>query len=294
MKWTREVALVCVVALAAAALGAQPKRSLNRQSTSVLPGVALPARQAVISAPIEGVLQGVLVREGEHVKKGQALAQMDDRVARAAVEAALCMTQRKAEEKHAAEALALAEKKLRRLQAIKEPGAIRAIDLEEALARRNQARASLASALEVRRQAECNLALERARLERLTVVAPFDGIVSRVKGHVGETLTNAHEILHLVSLRRLRAEMHVPMMSYHEYRVGDVYYLSAGKPIAQRVVGKIIAVDPVLNPATRTFRCVVEIDNVRSKFPAGFAVKFVGKAPRGETNRKQEKRSPGD
>ena len=86
--------MVMSMAIVAAALVSGPRvdarqagggPELHRRAGGVR-GVVKPVRQTVISVPMEGVIVEVNVNEGDTVKAGQLLAQLDDRVARAAVD----------------------------------------------------------------------------------------------------------------------------------------------------------------------------------------------------------------
>ena len=119
----------------------------------------------------------VLVKRGDQVKKGQILAVMDNRVALAAVNMAEAAADRAAEIEHAKHALVLARSLFARQSSLQDSQAGAEFELEQARAQRDQAEATLASALEVKLQANRNLEFEQSRLEAHNIRAPFDGQV---------------------------------------------------------------------------------------------------------------------
>lgn len=259
---------------ASAAVGQNPRRSLSKTSPRAASGIAMPEKDVVLSVPVEGVLLHLDVEEGAVVKAGQVLARLDDRLARAAVAAATSVVARKAEIDHATEELVLAEKKLARLEAAGK--SVSRMLVEEARTRHKQATASLKSAREAQVQAERNLDVERARLERLTIRAPFDGRVTKIFATRGATLTTAHELLRLVALETLRVDLHLPIAQYKTLRAKQAYRLRAATPVDRPLIAELLFVDPMLDAATRTVRCRFRILNPKAVHPAGFAVTFDG------------------
>lgn len=258
--------------LATAPLAAQQTNAFG------LPGVAQPSQQVTLSVPVEGVLHEVMVREGSHVEAGQVLAKLDDRIARAAVLAARVASEHSAELEHAQHELRLAQIKVDRLQSVIDSGAVRTLDLEEAKTRLAQASASVASAQNAALQARRNLQLEEARLERLTIRAPFTGIVTRIDAHVGSTLTTATPLLHLVNTETLRAEVFVPVAQFARLHAQASYDIHLGAPVAKKAQARLAFIDPILNSATGTVRCLIEIPNPNNRLPAGLPVRILGES----------------
>ena len=54
--------------------------------------------------------------------------------------------------------------------------------------------------------------------------------------------------------------------------MGQAYPLRAEPPVDQTLIATLVAIDPVLDSGTQTFRCVFEIDNDQLSLPAGFLV----------------------
>ena len=250
--------------------------SAQERSKFGLPGVTQPSQQVTLSVPVEGVLSELLVTEGTEVEAGQPIARLDDRIARAAVASAAIAAQRTSEIEHARQELRLAELKVARLESVAGTGAVRALDLDEARTRLAQSKASLASAMEAKLQAERNLELERARLDRLTIVAPFAGTITRIEAQPGTTVTTSMPLAQLVCLETLRAEMFVPAGHLSKLTPNTPYDLRAQAPINETIGGMLVFVDPVLNSATGTVRCLFEIPNPGERLPAGIAVNLIG------------------
>ena len=216
----------------------------------------------------------VLVKDGEHVETGQILAVMDNRIARAAVHAARAAADRTAEIEHSKHALALARSLFARQSVLQDAQAGAEFELDQARAQRDQAEATLAAALETQLQAKRNLELEELRLESHSIRAPFDGLIVRINATVGTTLTPSDKLLTIVCLDSLEAEMYLPLQLFGELQAGKSYRLWAFAPVNRSVQARLTHVSPMIDPASKTFRCVFTIDNRDHHLPAGFGVRF--------------------
>ncbi|MBN2295030.1 MAG: efflux RND transporter periplasmic adaptor subunit [Pirellulales bacterium] len=235
-------------------------------------GIARPSQRATISAPMQGVLVQVPVKGGDHVKKGQILAVMDNRIAKAAVNTARVAADRTAEIDRARHALALARSFLARHVALKDAQAGAEFELEQARSQRDQAEAILASALEARQQARRNLELEEVRLESHNIRAPFDGQIVCVEATVGTMLTPKDDLLTIVCLDSLEAKLYLPLEEFGRLKKGNYYSLWAFEPVNHPVRARLTFASPMIDPASKTFRCVFTIDNKKRQLPAGFGV----------------------
>lgn len=239
-----------------------------------LHAVVVPSRQATLSAPVDGVLRELLVVEGEHVKQGQILARMDDTVARAVVRSAQAAVNRKAAIQHAQYEIDLTRSYLKRLAATKEAGATTEASFDEAQARLNQAKASYALVLEQQLIATRNLELEQARLESHVLRAPFAGRIGRISAQIGETKVKTDPILQLISLSSLETELHLPATRFNSLKPGQVVQLDASAPVSRTLEARLRIVDPIIDPATRSVRCVFDLPNPDGHLPAGFTVRL--------------------
>jgi RND family efflux transporter MFP subunit len=286
-KYIHFVAVVLVVTGFCASAGAETLDATSHRGLSVrsdadwqlgrgegLPGVAVPRRQVTMSSPLEGMLMRLHVTEGQHVEADQVLAVMDDRVARAAVAAARAAAERTAPIELARQELLFSRNLLERLQKLRNMKAGSDFEVLEARTRVEKARATLLSAQEEQRLAAERLELELARLETRSLRAPFAGQVLRVDAVPGTTLTRDDELLTLVHLTELEVELHVSLELFNQLETGETYRLRASAPVNRVVDGQLVFAAPMVDAATRTYRCVFTIDNRELQLPAGFSVRL--------------------
>ena len=149
--------------------------------------------------PLGGKLTKVAVHNGQRVKKGQVLAEVDATTARSLWGSARA-------------ALRQAEDAYGRMQHVHEEGGISDVRWVQ-----------METDLEKARQAET---AARQRVEDCVLRAPFDGVVSCGTHHVGEELKPVEPFARVIDMGRLRVAFSVP-----EHEVGLLPVGTAAKAV---------------------------------------------------------------
>ena len=238
-------------------------------------GLVTPNKQVVISAPLDGIVAEIPVEEGDEVEEGQLIVQMDDAIQRVAVLSAKLQAEAKAEIRRAQLALQESEILLEKIQDAFEGNAASEWEVRRTRLQRDQAEAALDAAKEQKTLAQENLKLEQERLARYRLTAPFDGRVIRTIAEEGATVAQTEEIVMVAQLDPLEGQLFLPVELYGQLTVGESYQLEAEDPVNQQLTGKLKTIDPIIDAASRTFRCVFTIENPESTLPAGFTVRLV-------------------
>ncbi|MEE9393459.1 MAG: efflux RND transporter periplasmic adaptor subunit [Planctomycetota bacterium] len=236
----------------------------------MLPGVAQPSRRVEISPALDGVMATVIVREGQYVKAGQELGRLNDTVARAALASAKSTALRRGAIEQAEGEVETAARQVARLEKIDKIGAVPEVDLDEARARHAKALAAVLTANEDATRAQRLLELEEARLGQYRVLAPFDGVLTRLVAEPGAAQNSQSDFGTLVSLAELYIDLHLPIEYFGQLKVGDRRLIAAGAPVYEDLEATLLSIDPLIDPATRTFRCRFQILNPQLRLPAGF------------------------
>ncbi len=208
-------------------------------------GTLKPWRDADVGFELGGRLLKVNVAIGDKVAGGAPLAILDASRSLAEVSAA------EAQARAAAAQLALAEDNLRRTEALVASKSIPEAQAEQARHQVALTRAQLEGA-----QAQARLAKTGAGLH--TITAPFQGIVTRAPTSAGSVVQPGSPLVHLEDTSRLRlsaslGEEEVPLVK-----------LGAPVTIVYRdraVVGKVVALVPSLDQATRRAPVEIEVPN---------------------------------
>jgi membrane fusion protein (multidrug efflux system) len=241
---------------------------------SGLPGITKPSLQVTLHPNVAGMVHEMLVKEGDFVRAGQPIVRMDDRVASANLNAAEVAAAQTGPVELARAELAAAEQTLRRLESVTDLRAVAAQEFELARSSVEKAQANLNTAEGNLLLAHEKVTIERERINQLSLVAPFDGIVHRIKANPGERLQEDQPVLDVVNVDTLKVELHIPSSRLEELVVGQVYTLGTNFRGVLSIEAKLTSIAPIVDPSTDTLRCIFEIDNRDMKLPAGFVVHF--------------------
>ncbi len=239
---------------------------------SQLHGVARPLQNAILTSLVPGRIMTIHIAEGRRVTEGEALVSLDDRLAQAQVEASRREAAQVAMLERAELAYQQAERRLSRLEQAALQNATAAFEIEEARSLKEQSRAERDAAKEAIAVAQANLTMAEEQLRRNTIYAPFDGVIVQIHQKQGTAVDGSLPVVTLASLDTLEVEMYVPSDRFGSIRNGSTVKLSAGAPVNSELSAKVCSVSPVIDSASNTFRCVLQIDNTTAGLPAGFSV----------------------
>jgi len=234
-------------------------------------GVARPAQMAELPSLVPGTITDVHVKEGQVVKKGEALVTLDDRVPRARLAAATVEANLTGSLRRAQVDQKMAQSRLNRLRSALQRGAGANFELEEAEGVLEQAMAAVEQQEDELKAAEANRQLAEAQLSQYTISAPFDGVVTEIHRKSG-AIDPSQLIVTVANLDSLEVEMHLPSRLVGRVQPGQAIALKASAPISNVVSSSVLSVSPIINSASNTFRCLLKIENPQTKLPAGFSV----------------------
>lgn len=153
-------------------------------------GTVKACRRAKLAPNSGGLIYRLKVKESDRVKKGQILIELWDKDLVA--QKHLATQQMTSSLDHAREVCALAVSAASdagRKSILREKGFVSAEALENAQSQAKSKQASCDAARAAIKEARARIALADAGIEKSTVVAPFDGIVAKVSGELGEFAT---------------------------------------------------------------------------------------------------------
>lgn len=228
-----------------------------------------PYRQIAVSAPEMGVLSEITVSEGDPVREGQWLAQLDDTILRASLEVARSNMQSVGRVREAAANLAAQQRQLDSYQALQEKGNAtqREIDRAREAVQASQARVQIVNEdLEIKK-----LEFERtkAQLAQRKITAPLDGVVTTIDKWSGEFVSPTDPVvLHIAQLNRLLAVFSVPLGDADGFVKNDQVRLTISDS-GRTVTGVIEFVSPVADAQSASRVIKIRIDNFDGSLPAG-------------------------
>lgn len=213
-------------------------------------GVVLTGQDVDVAPKVEGRLLAVRIKPGDHVRKGQVVAEMDVRAAR--------------------QSLRLAEASVD--------------DAEQRLARRTAmvagvlSQEEIANARAVVLERRARVAELRAAVEDATIRAPFDGSVGTRFLEPGAIAGPAHPIVRLLGASGdVRVRFAIPEELAGTVTVGARAHLSA-KSLPRPLLVVVENVAPEVDSAARMILAVARLEpgeHVASPLPAGMVARVV-------------------
>jgi HlyD family secretion protein len=153
------------------------------------PGKIEPKTQVKISADLPGKVQRLLVKEGDRVRKGQLMLQLDDTQYRAnydQMRAALSSAEARSRE--AASAEKIADSNYSRQRALFDQKLLSQAEWDVATNNVESAHAAAATTREEVTRAQAAMAGSQDNLNKCRFLAPFDGVVSALNVEQGEVV----------------------------------------------------------------------------------------------------------
>jgi RND family efflux transporter MFP subunit len=235
--------------------------------------------QADVAAQEPGVLADIAVREGQMVKAGDLLAQVDDAAAQIAKRRAKTELDIAAKEasnnvkvRYAKDTLATAKTEYQRATASIEKyrKSVTGSEIDQLRLATEQAAHEVEQAEHDVAVAQLNSELKEAELaaaaldvERRRIVAPLDGMVVQIKRHRGESLASGESVVRVLRLDRLRVEGFVSSKQIGATAVGRPVTVRVDLPERPKAVfsGKLVFVSPEVNPVNGQIRVWAELEN---------------------------------
>jgi len=229
-----------------------------------IPGRIEAIHTVELRARAEGAITKINFRDGQYVKKGDLLFELDDAEPRAAVRLA------QAEVQSAEATLRQAQQQLSRFESLGSNNAISRHDVDNARMQRDVARAAL-------EQAKARLETRRVTLGYTRITSPIDGRVGHSRFHVGSLVNPSSGVLvDVVQLDPIRIAFALEEGAFAT-KVGQHADISALKKAwqalidsnGQRISGVLTSVDNRIDPRTASVMLRAEFANPRHQLLPG-------------------------
>lgn len=220
--------------------------------------MAMPNQDVRIAAIVAGRIESLPVAEGDAVKAGQIVAQIDARpLADQRRQAVAAVDQAKA-------ALENARLNLTRTESLFQKGVAAGKEVEDARALRLTTEAAL-------EQANAALDLADQQLTRANVRSPIDGVVVHRLVAVGEHVdgTSAQPVVEVANLGQVEVAANIPADHLGEVRVGQPAAITSDAYGDRTFTGQVMAIAPAVDPATNTVLARIRVGNAGGLLKVG-------------------------
>ncbi len=196
---------------------------------------SLRSDETVLVRPeVAGRVANIAFREGERVTKGQALIRLDDSVQKADLDRAranLTLSRTKHE---------------------------RAIDLRNKGFLSGQALDESVNNLKV---AEADAELMTARVNKMTILAPFSGTIGLRQASVGDYVKEGQDIVNLESIDTLKVDFRLPELALSQLKDGQTLQIVLDAIPDKTYEGKVFAINPLIDANGRSIVIRAQVPN---------------------------------
>jgi membrane fusion protein (multidrug efflux system) len=208
-------------------------------------GSVAPVQGVTLSADLPGVVDRIAFESGSSVVAGQPLVALDARQERAQLASAEAGRD-------------LAKTGLDRSKSLLEQNLVAQSDYDQVAA--------------LFRQAEARVNEVKALLDRKTIRAPFAGVTGIRQVNLGQYVSSGDPIVPLQSLDPVFIDFSVPQQQVGSLRVGQAVTATADSASRSLGTGRITAINPVADNATRNVRVQATFDNAHRRLRPGMYV----------------------
>jgi membrane fusion protein, multidrug efflux system len=225
-------------------------------SGPTLSGSLTAEREASVRAQVGGSVLQIYAEQGQRVRAGQLLAQVDaSGLQDAFLSARAAVTSARSSADIATRELARGEKLLA-------AGAIAERDIEQSRRASIAANAGLADA-------RARLANAQKQLSNTRITAPISGVVSDRQVSAGDVVQPGAAMFTVVDPSSMRLEASIPAEQLDQVRIGvPVSFTVTGYP-GRTLIGKVTRINPTADPATRQVRIIASIPNTSGTLVGG-------------------------
>ena len=185
--------------------------------TREFPGKLLPAQQSNLAFEISGKINVINVDIGDAVKKGQILAELDNREATAQL-------------KQAKAKYDLAVQILNRYKDLRSEGHISIQDLDNA----NSEELISKSQYE----------FYKVKLEQTKLIAPFDGVIQNRYLDTGSVINGGIPIVEILGSKNVEAHISIPLKFIDKLNIGNSYDFKIGNKRPKGVLARLAPMTP--------------------------------------------------
>jgi len=220
--------------------------------------VAMPNRDVKVGAQVAGRVTVLSVAEGDTVKQGQVVAELDDRLYQEQ------LRQAQASADQAKASLQNAKLSLQRNQDLFNRGIAARKDLEDAQTQESVAAAAV-------EQANAALSLAQLQVARTKISSPLAGIVVKQFASVGEQVdgTETQPIVEIASLAEVEIDASAPAGDLQLLHVGQKLDFSGAAAPGRTFEGRIVAISPSVDIASNSGMARIRLSNLAGALRLG-------------------------
>lgn len=255
------------------------------------PGEAVTNRMVTLKSEVAGIIKKLNVEEGQHVKEGEPLLELDDRQFRLELERAQAdrlsklselLLEKQFEgtemtiEQSEMDKIQKAKQEYERVQDLHKKGMISEKEFEDAyrqyelaLIQSGEKKDEIRSASKGLTQAEIAVKTAQMNLEKTKIKAPFSGIITDIQVSPQEHITAGRDLFVLVNISRIQVHAQVLESEIGKMKQGRDVILRFSAYPDKVFHGKVKSISPIVDPEDKTCKVIVDVANPQEEIKPG-------------------------
>ena len=205
-------------------------------------GIIVPTITIPLSFQLPGSIYKIYVDEGDYVKKGQTLAELDKTSSESAFQAAQAM-QKQAQDAYD------------RLKTVHDKGSLPEIQWEE-----------VKSKLE---QANSTAQIANKNLDNCSIIAPTNGVIGSRNAEVGSTIIPGNAIFKLIIIDDVFVRVSVPENEINKIKKGQTVSIQIPAIGNGSYSGQVEKIGVTANPISKTYEIKIRVINTNLTIKSG-------------------------
>ncbi len=223
-----------------------------------------------VAPEMAGTVASTPVNVGDRVAAGAVIARLNPADATLRLEQARAqLLQAEAAAAQARERYNLARATASRYDALAATGDVSATLRDQAATEAATTRQGVATAEAAIADAKSRVALAQKAVDDTTIRAPFDGFITERPTAVGEHVSTSSTVATVMKLDPIRLRLQVPELEASRLRVGQEVRATVEALDNQQFAGRVTAINPALDAATRATIVEATIANPRGAIRSG-------------------------
>lgn len=227
-----------------------------------------------VAAAEPGIVDTLLVKQGDIVQAGDLIAHLDRDVLLASIEIAKLRANLQAPAKRAMADVSQKQRRYKKLLGLHTNGHASEEEIDSAKSTLEIAEAGLLEVRESQRLAKLQIREIEAQLRRRDIRSPINGQVIKLEKNQGEYVASIEPVVaKVVQLDKLRVKFYIDTQMARSIQKGDLLPIQLVDS-NRRTKGLVEFVSPTTDADSRTVRVEVAIDNSKGDFRSGVPVRL--------------------
>ncbi len=263
------IMVFCAICGSANDASAQTTADHRLHSGKITKSFTEPIQKSVAASAEVGIIANAFVKEGDRVRKGDPLAEVNQAVLIESLAIAQARAESTARLDAAASQMGLIKSQLDAIESLVSGGHTNRFEVEQKHSEYQNAYAEHRAAQDELKLARLEVNRIKAQIADRVIVSPIDGFVTEIHKQLGENVSNTEpQYATVVRVDELKVRFYLDASTLKNARVGDIVSVQVGSQRSQ-ATASVTFVSPVIDPDSGLGRLDVKLDNHELKFQSG-------------------------